>query len=362
MPLFELPRDQMLVHTANPGAELAGRYLADDRVMFAIHPQVLDTCREEDYVRRTLDLATGRQTVAVAPSSSTRTLYVLEQQPPSAVKVHFPFRISRYGRRMRHEVLEQAVNVSRELEAGIALLDGRFAFLREVIAVCHPDLDPGAPRGEHWGYLVRDMRPFPRGSDDARLVPGFALYGRDFFDPGISLLLHDLIGHDDPLGYVLDNIMLPIVRHWVACFRHFGYLLEPHGQNVIFEVGPAGKMSRIVHRDLSVGIDMRRRRDIGLSAARLNHYNCMEHDRFHSIVYDRFMGGHFFDRLVQACLESYASLSREDFTGPCREEFAGIFPEHERYFPRSVWYFSEQRDQFNKPLFQETGEPTEWRP
>jgi hypothetical protein len=289
-------------------------------------------------------------------------LYVRNQQPLHALKVHFPFKISRYGRRMRHEVLEQAINVSRELEAGIALLDGRFAFLREVIAVCHPNLDPGSPRGEHWGYLVRDMRPFPEGGADTRLVPGFALYGRDLFDPAIPLLIHELIGQDDPVAYVLDNIMLPIIRHWVACFSHFGYLMEPHGQNVILEVSTAGKISRIVHRDLSVGIDMRRRRDIGLSDGRLNHYNRMEHDRFHSIVYDRFMGGHFFDRLVQACLESYAGLAREDFTGPCREEFAGLFPEHGKYFPRTVWYFSEQRDEFNKPLYQDMGAAPDWRP
>ncbi len=362
LPLFEIPRDRMLVYTANPGAELAGTYLVDDKVMFAIHPQVLETCHEEDYVQRTLDLSTGRTTMSVAPSSSTRTLYALDQLPLNAVKVHFPFKISRYGRRMRHEVLKQAINVSRELEAGIGLMDERFAFLREVIAVCHPNLDPDSIRGEHWGYLVRDMRPFPEGSANARLLPGFALYGRDFFDPEIPLLLYSLIGDSDPLAVVLESIMLPIIRHWVACFHHFGYLMEPHGQNVIFEIDTAGKISRIVHRDLSVGIDMRRRRDIGLSDRRLNHYNLMEHDRFHSIVYDRFMGGHFFDRLVQACLENYAGLSRDDFTGPCREEFARVFPEHEQYFPKTVWYFSEERDTFNKPLYKDTGAAPEWRP
>ena len=362
LPLFGIPRQQMLVHTANPPADLVGVYLDDDKVMFAIHPQVLETSPQEAYVQRTLQLSTGSQTVAVTPSSSTRTLYAVDRLPPHAIKVHFPFKVSRYGRRMRHEVLEQAINVSRELEAGINRLDERFAFLREVIAVCHPNLDPDAPRGEHWGYLVRDMRPFPAGTGNVRLIPGFALYGQDFFDPEIPLLLYDLIGDSDPLAVVRDAIMLPIVRHWVACFRHFGYLMEPHGQNVIFEVGTEGKILRILHRDLSVGIDMRRRRDLGLSDRRLNHYNRMEHDKFHSITYDRFMGGHFFDRLVQACLEKYKGLSREDFTAPCREEFARIFPEHKQYLPRTVWYFSEKRDRFNKPLYQDTGAAPEWRP
>lgn len=362
LPLFEIPRDRMLTYTANPCTELAEAYLPADRVMFAVHPQLLECCPQEDYVKRTLALATERGTLSVAPSSSTRTLYAPDRLPPHALKVHFPFKISRYGRRMRHEVLQQAINVSRELEAGIGQLDERFAVLREVIAVCHPNLHPDSSRGEHWGYLVRDMRPFPVTGADTHLIPGFALYGRDFFDPGIPLLLFDLIGSDDPPRFVLDHIMLPIVRHWVACFRNFGYLLEPHGQNVILEVDTRGKVSRIIHRDLSVGLDMRRRHDIGLSDRGLNRYNRMQHDRFHSIVYDRFMGGHFFDRIVQACLENYAGLSRQDFTKPCREEFARILPEHEKYFPRTVWYFSEQRDAFNKPLFKDTGAAPEWRP
>ena len=360
--LFEVPRDRMIVYTANPPDALSDAYLHDHTVMFGIHPQILESCPNDPYVRHTLSMSTGRKYISVVPSSSTRTLYAVDTRTPHAIKVHFPFKVSRYGRRMRQEVLEQAVNVSQELEDGIGHLDERFAFLREVIAVSHKNLEPDSARGENWGYLVRDMRPFPDIAARPNLIPGFALYGKDFFDSEISLLLYELIGDRDPVPFLLENVMLPIIRHWVSCFLHFGYLLEPHGQNVIFEMGANNTVSRIVHRDLNVGIDMRRRREIGLPDDRLNRYNQMENNAFHSIVYDRFMGGHFFDRIVSACLEKYADLTREDFTCPCREEFERIFPEHSHYFPRTVWYFSEQRDQFNKPLYQDTGATPEWRP
>ena len=172
----------------------------------------------------------------MVPSSSTRTLYVADPGVPHAIKAHFPFKISRYTRKMRDEVIEQAVNVSQELENGIEQLDNRFAFLREVIGVVHKNLDPDSARGENWGYLVRDMIPFPRHADRGSLVPGFALYGEDYYDPTTPLLLFDLIGEQDPLRSVLDNIMLPIVRHWIGCFLQFGFMLEPHGQNVLFEM------------------------------------------------------------------------------------------------------------------------------
>ena len=303
-----------------------------------------------------------RKGIPVFPSSSTRTLYVQDDEPPHALKVHFPFRISRYGRKMRDEVLEQAINISGELESGIHHLDDKFAFLREVIGVAHKNLQPDSPRGENWGYLVRDMKPFPRVDEQRALIPGFALYGKDFFDPETTPLLFDLIGESDPQAFILEEIMFPIIRHWIECFQHFGYLLEPHGQNVLFEVGEDQKIKRIIHRDMSLGIDMRRRRDIGLSSEDLNAYNRMESNEFHSITYDKFMGGHFFDRIVAACQGRYANLRKDDFSKPCREEFARIFPDYPTYFPRTVRYFSEERDQFNKPLYQDTGKAPEWRP
>jgi hypothetical protein len=209
------------------------------------------------------------------------------------------------------------------------------------------------------------MVPFPRRAETGLLVPGFALYGEDYFDAEAPLLLFDLIGdrgRRDPVAYILDNIMLPIVRHWIGCFLQFGFILEPHGQNVLLELDEDYSVKRIVHRDLSVGIDMRRRRKLGLPDEKLNNYNRMEDSAFHSITYDRFMGGHFFDRLVAACQSQYPDISREAFTQPCREEFARLLPEQAEYFPETVWYFSEERDQFNKPFYQDTGAVPEWRP
>lgn len=359
---FRIPLDQMLTYTANPPAGLQETYLLQDYVLFCIHPQILEMNRDDPYVKRTLSIGSCHKAVAVSPSSSTRTLYVLDAEPPHALKVHFPFRISRYGRRMRNEVLEQAINISRELENGIQHVDDRFAFFREVIGVAHRNLQPDSPRGENWGYLVRDMTPFPRVAEERDLVPGFALYGRDFFEPERPPLLFDLIGESNPLAFVLESIMLPIIRQWIACFQHFGFLLEPHGQNVLFEVGGGNEIERIIHRDLSLGIDMRRRRDIGLYDKHLSGYNRMEGNEFLSITYDKFMGGHFFDRIVAACQGRYPGLRREDFTKPCRDEFIRSFPDHPTYFPKTVHYFSEERDQFNKPLYQDTGKSPEWRP
>ncbi|MDP5291119.1 IucA/IucC family protein [Oceanimonas sp. CHS3-5] len=362
LPVFALPRAQVSVYAANPAPALLAQYLNDEQALFCLHPQVLEALPYDPYVRHILASGIRQTGIEVIPSSSSRTLYVRDGVIPHAIKVHFPFRVSRYERKMRDEVIEQAINVSLELEQGIARFDHQFAFLREVLGVVHHSLNEETGRGENWGYLVREMSPFPQVPEPRSLLPGFALYGRDFFNPKARPLLFELIGERDPRQYVLDHIMLPIVRHWVQAFRQFGYLLEPHGQNLLLELNDKQQVSRLVHRDLSVGIDMRRRRDLGLGSGHLNDYNRMESSEFHSITYDKFMGSHFFDRIVAECQAEYAGLNRDDFCGPCREEFARLFPDHARYLPPTVWYFSERRDQYNKPLYQNTGQSPEWRP
>lgn len=362
LPAFWIPRDELNIYSADPHADLSRRYLPGEEALFCVHPQVLDSGVDDPYLERVLSFGGDEERIRVSPTSSTRTLYVREPGRLHALKVHFPFRVSRYGRRMRDEVVEQAIHVSRELQQGVGSLDPRFAFLREVLGVTYKDLDSASKRGENWGYLVRDLEPFPAVPEERPLVPGFSLYGRDFFEPEKPLLIFDLIGKRDVRTFVLEQIMLPIIRHWVECLLGFGFLLEPHGQNVLLELGADGEVARMVYRDLNLGIDCRRRRDLRLSVSRSNTYNQMEGGDFNSITYDKFMGGHFFDRLVAALAERDPALEVEDFRGPCREEFARLFPEHRRYLPRTIQYFSEERDEFGKPLYLDTGQPPVWRP
>jgi hypothetical protein len=384
LPCWTLPRDAVRVYRADPPATLEARYLPGDRAVFAVHPQVTVDAASDPWLERTRRLGRPHPPIRVVPGSSTRTLFVLAPpggsplpkagpvaEHPHALKVHFPFRVSRYGRRMRDEVVEQAVAVSGELQAWAGGGDASFCFMREVIGVAHggeagdAELDEvasNASRGENWGYLIRDLRPFPEAPDEPSLVPGFALYGRDRFDPTTPSLIDELADADDPLGWTLQSVMLPIVRHWVRCYRALGFILEPHGQNVLLEIDGDGVVGRLVHRDLSVGIDMRLRGERGLPDGRLNAFNRFEDGAFASIAYDRFVGGHFFGYLVAALRRRHPRLSLEDFRRPCREEFERLFPDHDRFLPRSVHYFTETRDAHGKPLHHDTGEPPAWRP
>lgn len=362
IPAFEIPREAVNIYTADPNPLLEDIYLPGDRVLFCVHPQVSNQREPDEYLQHIREISTSESVIRVSPSSSTRTLYVQDASPFHALKVHFPFQVSRYGRRMRAEVVEQAVSVSRELQGNISQMPPDFACLREVLGVSLRNLHTDTPRGENWGYLVRDMTPFPLAPEGGGLVPGFSLYGRDFFSPRVEPLLLDMVKVHSQREFILERIMFPIIEHWVECFRRFGFLLEPHGQNVLFEVDSGMNITRIVYRDLNLGIDNRRRRDLDIPIKGENTYNQMEGGEFGSITYDKFMGGHFFDSLVGAAMGRDRSLRLEDFRDPCRKEFGRLFPEHETYLPRTVQYFSEERDQFGKPLFIDTETSPSWRP
>jgi hypothetical protein len=362
VPAFLVPTSELNLYLADPEPALLSRYCKGDQTLFCLHPQLLERGVEDPYISRILDFPRAPDEIRGSPSSSTRTLYVLNAEPTHALKVHFPFRVSRYGRRMRDEVVEQAINVSRELQEGIGSMDSRFAYFREVLGISFKNLQPETLRGENWGFLVRELTPFPTQSDERHLVPGFSLFGRDFFDPHQEALIFSLIGREDPAEYLLSEIILPVIRHWVTCFLEFGFLLEPHGQNVLLELAADGSVERLVHRDLNLGIDNRRRRELGLPVGGSNTYNQMESGEFASITYDKFMGGHFFDHLVALVQARFPNLALADLREECGEEFLRLFPEHERYLPRTVQYFSEERDRFGKPTFKDTGKTPDWRP
>lgn len=362
LPVFVLPKEKMNIYKANPPPSLFNRYVDQKTVCFPVHPQVLANMPQEAYVKLTCNIGQKTRALKAVPSSSTRTLYIREHGPNHAVKVHFPFRISRYGRRMRDEVVAQAVAVSLELEQGIHHFDPGFGFLREVLGITHKNLDPGGPRGEHWGFLVREMTPFPEQDELRYLIPGFALYGKNFFTPQNPPLVLELIKDKDPVCIILEQIMLPVIRQWVACYLHFGFFLEPHGQNLLIETDADMKIRRIVHRDLSLGIDMCRRKHLGLSSDHLNEYNRMDDANFGSIAYDKFMGHHFFDFLAECVCRHFTNVRMADFTGPCKNEFKQIFPDHKDFLPATEHYFTRRRDHFGKPMYKNLGTAPKWRP
>jgi len=362
---YRLPKSAIHLYEAGPTERVRKLYVEEDgSAWLCVHPQVISDKADDIYLRKIQSLATNEREIEVVPSASTRTLFVKGSKPFHAVKLHFPFQISRYGRRMRDEVVHQAIITSTELQNAVeAGKFGRdFAYLRESLGISIRDGEK--PGGDHWGYVVREMEPFPPAESDNRaMVPAFAMYGRDKFDPAKPpMLLSILETHaKDPKNYVLEKIMFPIIRHWLTAFKELGLLLEPHGQNTLVEFDESGDITRIVHRDLDLWAYLPRRREMDVSCDNLMPICGTEESVYLSITFDKFVGNHHFENLAKL-LQTEFGIDPQELRDACKEEFARHLPNHEKYLPRTIHYFSDERDEANHPIVIDTKEAPLWRP
>src|SRR5205823_273796 len=121
------------------------RYVRRDRVLFPIHP---DTWAN-DAVSAPLRAFPIGARLRVAPTASTRTVLVLDADPPHFVKLHCPRRISRFNRALRRRNIRNSVAVTCEMR------DAGIAHLPDVLGVAF------GPDPDAWGFLVRERRPRP---------------------------------------------------------------------------------------------------------------------------------------------------------------------------------------------------------
>lgn len=317
-----MPPDRVSVHQAGCPSALSSRYLTEKGVLFPIHPDTWDC----DDVPGIADIRAMQRAPAiqVAPTASTRTVLVMEADgdvPTHFIKLHYPFYISRFKRKLRRKDIHNAVAATRELASITA---PEFAYLPEIMGGIF-----GAGE-EAWGYLLREATAHPP-VDGRFLIPCFALYAGDTLDPGRAPLLVQLIDHlqADPATFVVEELIGPIIECWSRVSHERGLLLQSHAQNLLLEVDDNLTPCRIVHRDLDVWIDLAVREEAGLSnpfidiALRPDKVHPV--DQFYSLIYDRFMGRGFFDYLLRL-LSSHYGVNQEAIRQAVREIFHGCSP------------------------------------
>ncbi|BDV36129.1 IucA/IucC family protein [Methylocystis iwaonis] len=213
-----VPPERASVYEAGCPLSLSRRYLTEEGVLFPIHPETWGS----DEVPGLIDIRALPQAprIHVAPTASTRTVLVLDEEnvPAYFIKLHYPFYISRFKRKLRRKDIHNAVAATREL----AFINSpKFAYLPEVMGVIF-----GAGE-EAWGYLLREATAYPP-IGGRFLIPCFALYAGDRRDPGQAPLLVQLIDHyqADPASFVVDEIIAPVIECWSKVVHERGLLLR----------------------------------------------------------------------------------------------------------------------------------------
>jgi len=298
------------------------------------------------------------ESIQVAATASTRTVFAIPRAgdvPPHFIKLHLPRNISRFNRRLRRKNICNSVAVTRDLAH---FQFDKFAYLPDVLGFTFGEEDIA------WGFLVREAAPRPfRGT--ARLIPCFALYGRDLRNPADPPILVQLIERlgADPESFVTEQIMVPIVECWARVVRERGILLESHVQNTLLELDEDFRPARIVHRDFDVWVDPEIRKRAGLDSPfwRVGLDSGRSTEQHYSLVYDHFIGREFFAYLA-AVVRRYCSVDEASIRRRVKEVLHRSFPEYESVFPRhTTFYFSNEPDREGEMTLVDAHQQPEWR-
>lgn len=358
VPLFRVPRSAVTVFLGEPDPELSEYYVKDDSILFPIHPEIASDT-SIPYIAELIRFPREGE-IAVVPTSSTRTVFAKNHDglPPHFLKLHYPRRISRFIRNIRRKVVENSIEVSRDLLA-MPPLSG-VGYLSESIGLAYGDSENG------WGVIIRESTPRPYQETGKYLIPYFALYSQDRYRDQDEPLLVQLVRflNAKPEEFIFSNIMLPLIKSWCEITLTRGILLESHGQNTLLELNGLLEPTRIIHRDFAVRIDPEvralRKLSMPFVTKRIGIEAPHPKNRIYSLLYDHFISHHLFDYIAQLA-ETKLGVSRSLLYTKCKEAFHSYFPDASSQFPKTTFYYSPEILPDNQSELVDTNQLPNWR-
>jgi hypothetical protein len=278
-----------------------------------------------------------------AATSSGRTLAVVDRGIPFYAKVAYQRLLGRITRRMTRAHVVSAIEVSRCYEGAIAAgrMPQSFYMYREHSGLHFPD-ETGL---KDWGYVERDIAPYPRGTFIE--VPAFSLL--PIPSDGSRPLLADLLDRTAALrtseGF-FDLVIRPLVDLYFSSVIVLGLQPEAHAQNVVCLLNDVYVPVGFALRDMeSVDKDVPLLERCGLlSTFTPTGYKFLFKDAYnyqvmHSFMYDFKFGEYLLGPLVDTwgAYDGRLNVSEiEERTKTYVREQLALLPDD--FFPAGVWY------------------------
>lgn len=333
----------------------------DDHIKMFLHPE-LENREELSYIDN-LKQYEKLPYETVSSTSSMRTVLVKGKE--YCIKLHCPIKIALSYRGIGQKQIEHVMKVSNEL---MSISHPKFAIFPEKLGVNFSRKN----NQRSWGYIGRRMVPYPylKENESYVLTPVFALYSGYRHYPNKKPYIMTLIEKSSltPLEFVLQEVMFPIMEFWVYAFRTFGFLMEPHGQNLLMEIENDEKIHRLVHRDLDPMIHIPTRQKVGLSldgfSKDMLFDNSTGQKPFGSIFSVRYDYG--ICLLVFDCLEkmmnTYYNIKPEQLHEPVKKHFVKLLPDYQEYFPKYVYKLGNADPKTHRSAYYTDNEYPNWRP
>jgi hypothetical protein len=275
-----------------------------------IHPDMAD-----------LDMITARaesirlSDFRVSPTSSSRTVEILDAVHSGYAKLNYKGMIGRADRQLTRNHAISAVELTDIVKNAIlsTKLPSTFAFLPEPGArVVLLSDDDG--KDYEWGMVFREADAFPCSNTFAFVIPTFSLFSTDVNHPNDPLLLLQLIDIQDtpPAEYLFEKIIEPLISCYFQLLITCALQLECHAQNALIGFDDRCQPKAIIFRDLeSVDKDLSLAEDLHIDVRfQSAPYKCLQRQDYnytimHSFMYDFKLGEYLITPLIDALAQHY---------------------------------------------------------
>jgi siderophore synthetase component len=292
-------------------------------------------------------------TFPVAPTSSSRTVEILDPGPSGYIKLNYKGMIGRTDRQLTRNHAISAVELTEMMKSAVLMnrLPSMFSFLPEPGA--RVVLLPDQEHGEYeWGMVIRERDAYPYSNRFAFVIPAFSLFATDKLQPNDPLLLVQLIDlqHLPPDEYLFNSIISPIITCYFDLLTNCALQLECHAQNALIGFDDECRVTGIIVKDLeSVDKDISLAEDLHLDVHfKSAPYKCLQRGQYnytimHSFMYDFKLGVYLIKPLINVITKHYR-VNPKEITSRIKtlaRKYMQSLPD--TFFPSDgMWYYYEK--------------------
>lgn len=247
--------------------------------------------------------------IRVCATSSSRTVKLLDY--PGFIKLNYNGIIGRIDRSLTNKHASASVELTNYLKKSLgSKLYSNLAFFPEPFANFYND----PKKNINIGMVYREEQPFGLASSNiSYIIPLFSLFSLDQKRINDELLLIQLVllSNEDPVTFILERIIFPIIDNYFKLIINEGLQPEWHSQNLLLGLNADFSEIYLIMRDLeSIDIDQTIREGIGkssfLNCFPYKHINSTQYNYSikHSFMYDYKIGEYVFTPLIN-CIDRH---------------------------------------------------------
>lgn len=288
------------------------------------------------------------ETLKVSPTSSGRTIQIINQKKRDYIKLHYDGTLGRVHRGLPFKKAISGPELSKYIIQNLdnKIIDDRISLFPETGAkiIVNNNLD----KHNEWGMTWRCGLPYTKEKDDIEfLLPVYSLFSYDRLASYEPKLLEQLINFSksDPTEYILEQIIFQIIDCYFELITKIGIQPEWNAQNLLIGFNKNLAPIKFVMRDIeSIDKDLTMMKQLGIDKSFESYpHKCIFEGQYnyqikHSFMFDYKLGDYIIDPIL---------MFLNELIGPEMNYLRNAVKDHaikyikhlpEDFFPENEWY------------------------